>query len=62
MGECHWVIRNVVDKLILADVPGIRPIKDGLSIHRVYASRPFRDTEIGIGKSHSTVLGRDYEF
>ena len=58
MGERHWVIRNVVDKSILADEPGIRPIEDGPSIHRVYASRPLRDTEIGIDKSHSTVLGR----
>ena len=62
VGERHRVIWYVVNKLILANVPGIGPIKDGLSVHGIYASLPLLDTEIGVDKSHSTVLRRAYEF
>ena len=55
--ECHRIRRNVVGKSILADEPGVRSIQDRLAVHRVDASGSFWDAEIGVDKSHGTVLG-----
>jgi hypothetical protein len=60
--ECHRVIWNIVGKLIPPDEPGVRSIHDRLSVHRVYAPRPFRDTEISQDKPDGAVLGWCYEF
>src|SRR5262249_28319505 len=59
--ECHRVNRNVVGKSILADESGVRSIQDRLSVYRVDASGPFWDAEIGVDKSHGTVLRRAHE-
>ena len=56
------VDRHGVGKSITADEPGVRPIHDRLPVHRVLASLPFRDPEIGSDKSDGAVFGRLYEF